>query len=59
MEEMPISEARDIDAEINEEDSWSVTEYMDMQIIEQTIGKKLCKSCLKKYIDNRGLDLIP
>lgn len=50
MEEMPISEARDIDAEINEEDSWSVTEYMDMQIIEQTIGKKLCKSCLKKYI---------
>ena len=57
MEEMPISEARDIDAEINEEDSWSVTEYMDMQIIEQTIGKKLCKSCLKKYIDNRGLDL--
>lgn len=58
MEEMPISEARDIDAEINEEDSWSVTEYMDMQIIEQTIGKKLCKSCLKKYIDNRGLDLI-
>ena len=59
MEEMPISEARDFDAEINEEDSWSVTEYMDMQIIEQTIGKKLCKSCLKKYIDNRGLDLIP
>lgn len=59
MEEMPISEARDIDTEINEEDSWSVTEYMDMQIIEQTIGKKLCKSCLKKYIDNRGLDLIP
>lgn len=59
MEEMPISEARDIDAEINEEDSWSVTEYMDMQIIEQTIGKKLCKTCLKKYIDNRGLDLIP
>ena len=57
MEEMPISEARDIDVEINEEDSWSVTEYMDMQIIEQTIGKKLCKSCLKKYIDNRGLDL--
>lgn len=59
MEEMPISEARDIDTEINEEDFWSVTEYMDMQIIEQTIGKKLCKSCLKKYIDNRGLDLIP
>ena len=57
MDEMPISEAREIDEEVNDEDSWNVTEYMDMQIVEQTIGKKLCKKCLKKYIDNRGLDL--
>lgn len=57
MDEMPISEAREIDEEINEDDSWNVTEYMDMQIVEQTIGKKLCKKCLKKYIDNRGLEL--
>lgn len=57
MDEMPISEAREIDEEVNEDDSWNVTEYMDMQIVEQTIGKKLCKKCLKKYIDNRGLEL--
>lgn len=57
MEEMPISEAREIDDEANEDDSWDVTSYMDMQIVEQTIGKKLCKKCLKKYLDNRGLEL--
>jgi hypothetical protein len=57
MEEMPISEAREIDDEVNEDDSWDVTSYMDMQIVEQTIGKKLCKKCLKKYLDNRGLEL--
>lgn len=57
MEEMPISEAREVDEEVNDEDSWNVTEYMDMQIVEQTIGKKLCKNCLKKYIDKRGFDL--
>ena len=55
--EMPISEAREIDDEVNEDDSWDVTSYMDMQIVEQTIGKKLCKKCLKKYLDNRGLEL--
>lgn len=57
MDEMPISEAREIDEDYNEDESWNVTEYMDMQIVEQTIGKKLCKKCLKKYIDNRGLEL--
>lgn len=57
MDEMPVSEAREIDEEVNDEDAWNVTEYMDMQIVEQTIGKKLCKKCLKKYIDNRGLEL--
>jgi hypothetical protein len=57
MDEMPISEAREIDEEINDEDSWDVTSYMDMQIVEQTIGKKLCKKCLQKYLDKRGLEL--
>lgn len=57
MEEMPISEAREIDDEVNEDDSWDVTSYMDMQIVEQTIGKKLCKKCLKKHLDNRGIEL--
>lgn len=57
MDEMPISEAREIDEEANDDDSWNVTEYMDMQIVNETIGKMVCKKCLKKYIDNRGLEL--
>lgn len=57
MDEMPISEAREIDEEKNDEDSWNVTEYMDLQIVNETIGKMLCKDCLKKYIDNRGLEM--
>lgn len=51
MGELPISEAREIDEEEREE--WGVTEYFDMQIIEQTLGKRLCKSCLRKYIYNK------
>lgn len=56
IDEMPVSEAREIDEEVDEEGSWNVLEYMDMQLVEQTIGKKLCKDCLKKYIDNRGME---
>ena len=55
--EKTITEAREIDADPNEDDEWDVTSYMDMQIVEQTIGKKLCKKCLKKYLDNRGFEL--
>lgn len=51
MGELPISEAREIDEDEREE--WGVTEYFDMQIIEQTLGKRLCKSCLRKYIHNK------
>lgn len=57
MDEMPISEAREIDEEADDDNSWNVTEYMDMQIVNETIGKMLCKKCLKKYLDNRGLEL--
>ena len=57
MEEMPISEAREIDEEVDDDSSWNVTEYMDLQIVNETIGKMLCKKCLKKYLDNRGLEL--
>lgn len=28
----------------------NATEYMDIQIAEQTYGKRLCKDCLKKYL---------
>lgn len=57
MDEMPISEAREIDEEVDDDNSWNVTEYMDLQIVNETIGKMLCKKCLKKYLDNRGLEV--
>lgn len=57
MDNMPIIEAREIDEEnVETVNEWNSTEYFDMQLIEQTIGKKLCKNCLKKYIDTRGMD---
>jgi hypothetical protein len=31
----------------------NVTEYLDMQVAEQTIGKRLCGDCLKKYYENK------
>lgn len=55
IDETPISQPRDIDENQVENEKWNVLEYVDMQIVEQTIGKKLCKTCLKKYLDNRGL----
>lgn len=30
------------------------TEYFDMQMAEQTLGKKLCRNCLSKYIINKN-----
>ena len=59
MGEMAIKPARDIDENPEDnENEWSATEYMDFQIIQQTLGKTLCKDCLKKYIDKRGIDNI-
>lgn len=58
IDEMPITEARDVDEETTDEETWNATDYFDLQIVEQTIGKKLCKNCLRKYIDNRGMEEI-
>lgn len=59
IDEKRISEARSVDEKTNndDEDIWDVLSYIDMQVVEQTIGKKLCKKCLKKYLDNRGFEL--
>lgn len=51
MDNTMISRPRDIDEEYIE--SSNNTEYMDMQITEQTYGKVLCKDCLKKYIKEK------
>ena len=53
MEELPIFEPRDIYSDENELSN--VTEYMDMQVSEQTFGKPLCRNCLKKYLENNKI----
>ena len=41
--------------EIEKEENPQVLEFMDMQISEQTFGKKLCSECLKKYLKENKL----
>ena len=36
--------------ELKNEENPQVLEFMDMQISEQTFGKRLCSDCLKKYL---------
>lgn len=51
IDNMQVSLGRDItDDEISDDNS--VMSYMDLQISEQTFGKKLCSDCLKKYLNN-------
>jgi hypothetical protein len=51
IDNMQASLGRDItDDEISDDNS--VMSYMDLQISEQTFGKKLCSDCLKKYLNN-------
>jgi hypothetical protein len=52
MDEVKATLGRDITEESTVDDSNSVVSYMDLQISEQTFGKKLCKECLKKYLNN-------
>lgn len=47
IDRLAISKPRDIDEEQSES---TVSEYFDIQIAEQTYGKRLCKECLEKYI---------
>lgn len=46
------SKPRDIDEEVEDMDKDDVTEYYDMQIAEQTFGKRLCSKCLREYMKN-------
>ena len=41
--------------ELEEEENPQVLEFMDMQIAEQTFGKRLCSDCLKKYLSENNL----
>lgn len=48
-------EGRDITQENMETENPQVLEFMDMQISEQTFGKRLCSDCLKKYLKENNL----
>ena len=47
-----IKPARDLGDEPDYSDENSVLAYIDLQIAEQAFGKKLCKECLAKYLQN-------
>ena len=49
-------QGKDIDEEENNEETprSETTEYMDMQIAEQTYGKLLCRDCLRKYLKEQA-----
>lgn len=51
-------QGRDITSEEIETDNPQVLEFMDMQISEQTFGKRLCSDCLKKYVENNNFKLM-
>lgn len=55
MDELDAYSGRDITTEEIDSDSPNVLEFMDMQISEQTFGKRLCSSCLKKYLEENNL----
>lgn len=55
MEQLNVYQGRDITEENFENENPQVLEFMDMQISEQTFGKRLCSDCLKKYLKDKKL----
>ena len=51
IDKMDVRSLEDIDN--NGYGESNTTEYFDMQMAEQTLGKRLCRSCLAKYIVNK------
>lgn len=50
IDEIEPYKGRDITKEDIDTDNPNVLEFIDMQISEQTFGKRLCSDCLKKYL---------
>ena len=50
-----IGQARDIDEEQIES---NLSNYFDLQIAEQTFGKKLCKDCLNEYLKKENNNIV-
>ena len=55
MQEINAYQGRDITEEKTENENPQVLEFMDMQIAEQTFGKRLCSECLKKELKKNNL----
>ena len=55
MDRLEAYQGRDITDENIEDENPQVLEFMDMQISEQTFGKRLCSDCLKKYLKENNL----
>ena len=53
MEEVAATKPREIDAETDS--NTHTTEFMDVQIVQQTYGVLLFKDCLKKYLKENNL----
>lgn len=56
IDNLEIYQGRDITEENNKEGiEEDVLEFMDMQISEQTYGKRMCSECLRKYLKENNL----
>ena len=55
MDELESYAGRDVTEETVETENKGVAEFIDMQISEQMFGKRLCSSCLKKYMEENNL----
>ena len=55
IDQINVYQGRDITEENFENENPQVLEFMDMQISEQTFGKRLCSDCLQKYLKDKNL----
>lgn len=55
IDQINVYQGRDITEENFENENPQVLEFMDMQISEQTFGKRLCSECLQKYLKDKNL----
>ena len=55
MDKLEAYQGKDIMGEEIKDENPQVLEFMDMQISEQTFGKRMCSDCLKKYLKENNL----
>ena len=54
IDDLNPTQGKDIDDDSDDVSDSETTEYMDMQIAEQTYGKLLCRDCLRKYLKEQA-----